>query len=102
MAAAVAASLFPIAPHDAVAPGQELAGDAGRNDAAVPIDDLHLYMRLDAPDRRHTALQGIVMRALEADRARLGHAVGDGELSHVHALDDAPHHLVRRIALPMK
>src|SRR5208282_1844891 len=56
------------------------AGDAGGNDAAFPIDDFHLDVRLDAPDRRHAALQRIVVRALEADRTRLGHAAGDGHL----------------------
>ena len=33
------------------------------------------------------------MRGLEADRARFGHAVGDGDLAHVHLGDAALHHL---------
>jgi hypothetical protein len=34
--------------------------------------------------------------ARSADRARFGHAAGDGYLAHVHALDDAPHYLAPR------
>jgi hypothetical protein len=53
-------------------------GNAGGNDATVPVDDLHLDMRLDAPDRRDAALERIVMGALEADR---GHGVRSRSLA---------------------
>ena len=52
-------------------------------------------MRLDAPDGRDAPLERIVGRALEADRAGLGHAVGDGDLAHMHLRDGALHHLDR-------
>ena len=52
-------------------------------------------MGMDASDRRHTPLEGIVGRALEADRAGLGHAIGDRHLAHVHLAVDALHHLDR-------
>ena len=61
----------------------------------VVVDDLDLEMRLDAPDRRDAPLDRIVAGALEADRARLGHAVGDRHLAHVHLVDHLPHHLDR-------
>ena len=51
---------------------------------ALEIDDLDLDMRMNAPDGGDAALQRIVGRALEADRAGFGHAVGDGDLAHVH------------------
>ena len=52
-------------------------------------------MRMDAADGRHATFQGIVGRALEADRRGLGHAIGDGDFAHVHLVVDALHHLDR-------
>jgi hypothetical protein len=52
-------------------------------------------MRLDASDRRDAPIERIVVCALEADRARFGHAVGDRHFAHVHAINDPPHHLDR-------
>ena len=52
-------------------------------------------MRLDPPDRRDAAVEGIVAGALETDRARLRHAVGDGHFAHMHAVDDPAHDLNR-------
>src|ERR1700704_5725950 len=46
---AAALLLAPIAAHDGIAPGQELARHARRQDAARAIHDLHLEMRLAAP-----------------------------------------------------
>ena len=40
-------------------------------------------MGMDAPDGRDALLERIVDGALEATRAGLGHAVGDGDLGHV-------------------
>ena len=59
------------------------------------IDDLDFKMRLDAAYRRDAAPQRIVSRALEAHRARLGHAVGDGDFVQVHLVDRAFHHFDR-------
>ena len=87
--------LVPIAEHDAVAAGAEFAAFAARHDAALEIDHLDLDMRMDAPDGGHPPLQRIVGGALETDRAGFGHAVGDGDLAHVHLLVDALHHLDR-------
>ena len=50
---------------------------------------------MNAPDGGHPALQRIVGGALEADRAGFGHAIGDGDVAHVHRFVDAPHHLDR-------
>src|SRR5262249_36918853 len=87
--------VVPIAAHHRIAPGQKLARHAGRDDPAVAVDDLDLEMRLDAPDRRDPALDRVVDRALEADRAGLRHAIGDGDLAHMHLLGAALHHLDR-------
>ena len=76
--------LVPIAEHHGVAAGAEFAALAARHDAALEIDDLDLEMRMDAADGRDAALQRIVDGALEADRAGLGHAVGDRDVAHVH------------------
>src|SRR5689334_9951945 len=88
-------ALIPIAEHDAVATGAELATFAARHDLAVEVDDLDLDMRMNPSDRRHAPLQGIVCRALETDRTGFGHAVGDRHLAHVHLVVDALHDLDR-------
>src|ERR1700761_9198437 len=87
--------LVPIAEHDAVAAGAEFAPRTTRHHAPFEIDDLDLDMRVDAADGRDAALQWVVGRALEADRAGFGHAVSDGDVAHVHLFIDALHHLDR-------
>src|SRR5713101_207700 len=87
--------LIPIAQHDAVATGAQFAPLAAWNDAALEIDDLDLDMRMNAPDGGYPALQGIVRCALKADRTGFGHAIGDGDVAHVHLFADAAHHLDR-------
>jgi hypothetical protein len=52
-------------------------------------------MRLNAPDSRYPALQRILGRALKADRACFGHAVGDGDFGKMHFGDGTLHHLDR-------
>ena len=54
-----------------------------------------LDKRMNTPDGGHPALQRIVGGALKTDRAGFGHAVGDGDVAHVHRLVDAAHHLDR-------
>src|SRR6266851_4935921 len=85
----------PIAQHDAVATGAQFAPFAARHDASLEIDNLDLDMGMNAPDGGDPTLQRIVRRALKADRAGFGHAVGDGDVAHVHLFVDAPHHLDR-------
>jgi len=52
-------------------------------------------MRMNAADCADTPLERFVERGLRAHRARLGHAVGDGHLAHVHLGDAAAHDLDR-------
>src|SRR5262249_9314030 len=87
--------VIPIAEHHAIAARQQLARRAGRHDAPLAIDDFHLDMRLNAPDRGDAPLQWIGRRALETDRARFRHAVSDGDFPQVHFGDGALHHLDR-------
>ena len=68
---------------------------AGGDDMALRIDQLHLKMRVDAAHGRDAPRDRIVGSALEAHRAGLGHAVGDGHVPHVHLVHDAAHHLDR-------
>src|ERR1043165_7748237 len=49
-------------------------------------------MRMNPPDRRDTSLDRIVAIGLKADRTRLGHAVRDGDLAHVHLLNYTLHY----------
>ena len=48
-------------------------------------------MRLDAPDRRDAPLERVIIGALEADRARFRHAIGNGHFAHVHRADHFSH-----------
>src|SRR5437588_5914424 len=93
----LAGALFvaPIAEHYAIAASEELARRSGRHDAAIQIDDLDFDMGLNAPNGRHAALQRVLGRALEADRAGFGHAVGNGDFGKTHVADRALHHLDR-------
>ena len=50
---------------------------------------------MDAADRGDAAFQRIVQRGLEADRARLRHAIGDGDVAQMHQLHHPAHHLHR-------
>ena len=84
--------VVPVAGHHGIAARAEFAPDPARNDAALAVDDLDLDMRMHATDRRDAALDGILDAALEAHRARLGHAIGDGDVAHVHALQHLAHH----------
>src|SRR5690349_8592647 len=68
--------VVPIAFHDGIAARAEFAGKPGRQRLAAFTDDLDLAMRLDTPDRRHAAVDGIAGTALEGNRRRLGHAIG--------------------------
>ena len=77
--------IVPIAEHHRIAARAEFARRAARHDAAFGIDDLDLDMRLNAADGGDAALQRIVARGLGADRAGLGHAIGDGDFAHVHS-----------------
>src|SRR5262249_47846458 len=85
--------VVPVPEHHAVPARAELPGHAGGHDLPPLVYDLHLHVRVDAADRRHAPLHRVVDRALEAHRARLGHAVADRDLAHVHLGDHALHDL---------
>jgi hypothetical protein len=74
---------IPIAQHHAVAAGAEFTLFATGYDATFEIDDFDLDMRMNAPDSGHPPLERTVDRALKADRAGFGHAIGDRHLAHV-------------------
>ena len=91
-----AIGIVPIAEHHRIAPRAELARLAARHDApGGRIDDLHLKMRLHAPDRRDAQIETVIRRALQADRAGFGHPVGDRHLAHMHVGDHPLHHFDR-------
>ena len=90
-----ALGLVPVAAHHQVAARAQLARHADRDDAAALIDDLDLDVRLDAAHGRHAALERVVDARLERHRAGFGHAVGDGDLVHVHVGDHPAHGLDR-------
>ena len=88
--------VLPVAEHHGVAARAQLARLAARHGAAgVRVDDLDLDVRVHAADGADAALEVVVGAGLGRDRRGLGHAVTDGHLLHVHALDDLAHHLDR-------
>ena len=87
--------VIPVAEHDRVSPGAQLAGFATRHDPAVAVDNLDFKMRLDPSDRRDAQLQRIVAAALEAHRTGFGHPISDRYFAHVHCRSDFLHDLDR-------
>ena len=87
--------VIPVAAHDRIAPGAEFAGGAAWHDTPLRIDDLHFNVRLHAAYGGHPPFKGVIDRALCGDRRRLGHAVSDGHLMHVHLRLHALHHFDR-------
>src|SRR5439155_2083303 len=87
--------IAPVALHHRIAAHAQLACLARRYNVAPLIDDLGFEPRLNLTNRRHATLEGIGGRALEGDRAGLRHAVGDGDLAHVHLAHHALHRLDR-------
>ena len=85
--------IVPVAVHDRITAGAQLAGLAAGHGCAVRVDDLHFEMRLHLADAGHPFVQRCVGVALAADRAGLGHAVGDGDLGQVHLVHHPFHHL---------
>ena len=91
-----ALQVAPVAAHHQVAAGAQFAPFADRQrPSVVGIDDLAFGVGLNAPDRRDPLFDRIVDRALERDRAGFGHAVGDGDVRHVHVADHLLHGLDR-------
>ena len=91
-----ALGVVPVAPHHGVAPGAELAGLAARQRlAGRRVGDADLDVRVDPPDRGRAVVQRVVGQRLGRHRRRLGHAVADRHLVHVHAVDARLHHLDR-------
>ena len=63
-----------------------------------PVDrvgDADLDVRVGPPDRRRLVLERVAAQRLRRHRRRLGHAVTDGHVDHVHAVDALLHHLDR-------
>ena len=87
--------VVPVALHHRIAAGAELAGLAARHRLALGIDDLDLDVRQHLAHGRDAPLQRIVGGALRGHRRGLGHAVGDGDLAHVHVALHLLHHLDR-------
>ena len=59
------------------------------------VDDLAFEVGQHAADRRHPKLDRIVDLGLKPDRGGFGHAVADGDLRYVHAVDDVAHDVNR-------
>src|SRR5699024_5097455 len=80
--------VLPVAQHHRVAAGAELTGltplDRVTGDR---VDHLDLHVRVGPADAGGTALQVVVRPGLARHRRGLGHAVGDGDLLHVHRVD---------------
>ena len=81
----------PVAVHDAVTAGQQFSALPAPHDPTVGVDDLDLQMRMNGADRGDAPFERIVAAALEADRARLRHAIADRHFAHVHVRDHAFH-----------
>ena len=96
MAVAGGLVVVPVAEHHAVAARAQLAPLADRHHLARRrIDDLDLHVRMHLADRADLLGERRADARLRADRARLGHAVGDRHLAHVHQRLDLLHHLDR-------
>ena len=88
--------VVPVARHHRVAARAELAGLATRQRVAGRrIGDADLDVRVGPPDRRRAVVQRVVGQRLRRHRRRLGHAVADRHVGHVHAVDARLHHLDR-------
>ena len=85
--------VVPVAFHHRVATRAELAGLAARHRPALGVDDLDLDVRQHLAHGRDAALDRIVGGALRRHRRGLGHAVGDGDLAHMHVALHLLHHL---------
>src|SRR5919112_3412559 len=88
-------NLAPVTEHDGVAARAQLARLAARDYASLGVHNLHLKVRVNAAYCGDAPLRRVVDGALKADRAGFRHAVGDGDLTHVHLLDDPSHPLNR-------
>src|ERR1700678_4051794 len=62
--------IIPIAAHDAVSTGEQLAGDSRGDDSTLRVDNLDFEMRQDASDRGNAPFEWVIIGALKADRAR--------------------------------
>ena len=59
------------------------------------VGDADLDVRVGPTDRRGLVLERVAAQRLGRHRRRLGHAVADGHVDHVHAVDALLHHLDR-------
>ena len=96
IASAVRLGVLPVPEHHRVAAGEQLAGLAALDDGVRGgVHELDLEVRVHAPDGRDAMLEAVLGGGLRRHRGRLGHAVADGHLAHVHLVDDAAHDLHR-------
>ena len=87
--------VVPVALHHRVAAGAQLAPFAPLDRLARVVDDADLDVGVHATHAADAQLEGVVGLGLGRHGRRLGHAVGDGDLVHVHAADDLGHDLDR-------
>ena len=87
--------VIPIAQHDVVTTGQNFAGLARLHDAPVGINNFGFHVGQGPPHRAHFAFHGVIHRRLKADRRGFRHAIGNGDLRHIHFIDHLLHHLDR-------
>ena len=97
IASAVFSGSSPVAEHHRVAAGAELAGlhRAGRS---APVSGSTILISTCGWTRPTVAVRrsrSSSTRVWHRHRRRLGHAVGDGDLGHVHLVDAPLHHLDR-------
>ncbi len=85
----------PVAEHDVVAAHAQLARLVQGDDLVVLIDNLDFGVRQNLADRTDAQVDRVVGRCLGRQRTRLGHAVADRDLAHVHLVDDLAHQLDR-------
>ena len=85
----------PIALHDAITARPKLALLANRHSSTFPINDFDFHMRMHAANGCNALFQWIIDIALEGDRARLRHAISDGDVAHIHHALHLAHHLNR-------
>jgi hypothetical protein len=88
--------VVPVAGHHRVPARAELAWHvAFERLAGGRAGDADLHVRVNLADRGRLVLERVARQGLRRHRRRLGHAVTDGHVDHVHLLDARLHHLDR-------
>ena len=88
--------IVPVAAHDAVASGAQLAGCVALDAlAGGGVDDLYLDVGMYPPDRRGAVIDVVIGSGLGRYGRGFSHAVADRYLAHVHLIDHSAHDLDR-------